>query len=214
MQARRPPPGEELNFGPPTPPRPAATVLVVRGGEEALEVLLVQRSRAARFMAGVWVFPGGAVDDHEGEGDPAHRLAAVREVQEETGVTLLDPGALVLLSRWITPSRFRIRFDTSFFLAELPPAERVRIDGIECVDFAWCTPADALAAVRRGEKEMVLPTIHHLELLDDHPSAAEALRWARGRRVDVVEPQIAGSGDQARVVLPGEPGWKEPQTPG
>ena len=31
-------------------------------------------------MGGVWVFPGGAVDAGEGEGDAAHRVAAVREL--------------------------------------------------------------------------------------------------------------------------------------
>src|SRR4028119_1311587 len=49
-------------------PRQAATVVLMRGGDERLEVLLVQRTHSARFMAGVWVFPGGAVDAHEGEG--------------------------------------------------------------------------------------------------------------------------------------------------
>src|SRR5690242_10149372 len=32
-----PGPGEELNTGPPTPPRPAASVIVLRGGDCALE---------------------------------------------------------------------------------------------------------------------------------------------------------------------------------
>ena len=34
-------------------------------------------------MPGVWVFPGGAVDASEGEGDWSHRVAAVRELAEE-----------------------------------------------------------------------------------------------------------------------------------
>ena len=52
-------PGEELNFGERTIPRPAGTVIVLRGGASALEVLLVQRNPNARFMGGAWVFPGG-----------------------------------------------------------------------------------------------------------------------------------------------------------
>ena len=67
-------PGEEYNPGPATTPRQAATVILMRGGD-ALEVLLVRRSPQARFMGGVWVFPGGAVDAAEGEGDDAHREA-------------------------------------------------------------------------------------------------------------------------------------------
>ena len=77
MQVDRPGPGEEPNTsGTVAEPRQAATVIVLRGGDRALEVLLVQRTPAARFMGGVWVFPGGAVDSAEGEGDTAHRVAA------------------------------------------------------------------------------------------------------------------------------------------
>ena len=99
-----PEPGTILNeSGVPTAPRQAATVVVVRGGAERLEVLMVQRTPKARFMGGAWVFPGGAVDAHEGEGDEAHRAAAVREVEEEVRITLPDPAALVPFARWITP---------------------------------------------------------------------------------------------------------------
>jgi len=62
-----------------TEPRQAASVFVLRGGSEKLELLLVQRNPDARFMGGAWVFPGGAVGRHEGEGDSAHRVAAIRE---------------------------------------------------------------------------------------------------------------------------------------
>src|ERR1700742_4296509 len=94
VQFDRPPPGEELNTtGAETAPRQAATVIVLRGGGETLEVLLGKRTPQARFMGGVWVFPGGAVDAGEGEGDAAHRVAAVRELQEEAGIVVDDPGA-------------------------------------------------------------------------------------------------------------------------
>src|SRR5436305_8429396 len=57
----RPEPGAELNPGAETVPRPAATVILLRGGHQTLEVLLAQRNPQARFMGGAWVFPGGAV---------------------------------------------------------------------------------------------------------------------------------------------------------
>src|ERR687888_286592 len=63
VEVDRPGPGEELNTGAPTEPRPAATVIVLRGGSARLEALLVQRNPAARFMGGAWVFPGGALGD-------------------------------------------------------------------------------------------------------------------------------------------------------
>src|SRR5947209_8152769 len=93
-ESERPGPGEELNLGEPVRPRQAATVILLRGGAEELEVLLVKRTPAARFMGGVWVFPGGAVDAGEGDGDRAHRLAAIRELREEAAVELGDPDEL------------------------------------------------------------------------------------------------------------------------
>src|SRR3954447_5194128 len=165
MEVDRPGPGEELNPGAATRPREAATVIVLRGGAETLEVLLVKRNPEQRFMGGAWVFPGGAVDAGEGEGDAAHRLAGVREVSEEASIELPDPAALVKLSRWITPAEVRIRFDTHFFVAEAPRDAVARCDGRECVDLGWFTPRGALDAFERDEILLVFPTIRTLEQL-------------------------------------------------
>src|ERR1700731_175561 len=120
--------GEEYNPGPPTLPRQAATVILLRGGAERLELLLVRRTPGARFMGGVWVFPGGAVDAGEGDGDDAHRAAAIRELREEAAIVLEDPRALVKFSRWITPAAVKVRFDTHFFLAALPDGQEPKVD--------------------------------------------------------------------------------------
>src|SRR3954449_12003843 len=128
--AHGPEPGTTINTGEPTEPRQAATVIVLRGGAERLEVLMVQRTPKARFMGGAWVFPGGAVDAHEGEGDASHRAAAVREVEEEVAITLPDPAALVPFARWITPPEISIRFDTYFFVGAAPEGAEVTIDQI------------------------------------------------------------------------------------
>lgn len=212
MQVNRPGPGEELNDAldaGPTEPRQAATVIVLRGGADALEVLLVQRNPAQRFMGGAWVFPGGAVDAHEGEGDEAHRLAAVREAEEEAGIALPDPAGLVKFSRWITPAVVKIRFDTHFFLAPLPDGAEPAVDGDECVDFGWFTPRGALDAHTREEIALVFPTIKHLEQLEPFASSDALMDWARGRDVQPVVPQIVLEGEVARVLLPGEPGYAE-----
>src|SRR5918996_5426132 len=101
---RGPEPGTILNeSGQPSVPRQAATVVVLRGGAQRLEVLMGQRTPKARFMGGAWVFPGGAVDD-----DEDLRAAAVREVAEEVQITLADPAALVPFARWITPPEVSI----------------------------------------------------------------------------------------------------------
>jgi 8-oxo-dGTP pyrophosphatase MutT (NUDIX family) len=205
----RPGPGEELNEGPVTPPRQAATVIVLRGGADALEVLLVQRNPAARFMGGAWVFPGGAVDAHEGQGDEAHRAAAVRELAEEAAITGVDPGSLVKFSRWITPAQVKIRFDTHFFLAAAPEGCVPHVDGDECVDLAWYGAEAALAEHRDGRMLLVFPTIKHLEQLAMFPSADALLEHARGRDVRPVEPRVVLGGEHARIVLPGEPGYED-----
>lgn len=209
MEIDRPGPGEELNLGEVTVPRLAATVIVLRGGADGLEVLLVKRNPEARFMGGAWVFPGGAVDRGEGEGDAALRAAALRELIEEAGIKLLDPAALVPFSRWITPAQVKIRFDTWFYLAPLPEGAEPQIDGGEVVDARWYEPAAALQAGQRGELLLVFPTIKHLEQLSGFASAEALLDHARSREIRPVEPQVIVSGEQARVVLPGEPGYEE-----
>jgi 8-oxo-dGTP pyrophosphatase MutT (NUDIX family) len=211
MRARehgeRPGPGEEYNDGEPVHPRQAATVILLRGGAEALEVLLVRRTPEARFMGGVWVFPGGAVDAEEGDGDDAHRAAALRELSEEAAIELEDPAALVKFSRWITPAEVKIRFDTHFFLAPLPAGQEPRIDGEECVDLGWFTPRAALEAHVAEQIALVFPTIKHLEQLSEFASVDDLLAYARGREVVPVQPRVILEGEVARILLPGEPGY-------
>jgi 8-oxo-dGTP pyrophosphatase MutT (NUDIX family) len=212
----RPGPGEELNDGSVTTPRQAATVILLRGGADGLEVLLVRRNPEQRFMGGAWVFPGGAVDAGEGEGDRAHRAAAVRELAEEAAVTGVDPDALVRFSRWITPPEVKTRFDTHFFLAPAPDGAEPRVDGAECVDLGWFTPQDALQAFAEERLLMVFPTIKHLQQISVFPTADALLEAALGREVVPVMPRVIRggmAGEQARVVLPGEPGYDdEPPT--
>ena len=85
------------------PATPAATVVIFRrdpaGGPAQL--LMVERSASLRFAGGAAVFPGGKVDDAdfdfamrlgatevEARGELAHRIAAVRETIEETGLVI------------------------------------------------------------------------------------------------------------------------------
>lgn len=91
----------------PVRPRPAATLVLARGGSEDLELLFLRRPEEARFAADAWVFPGGVVDECDrrleleprlGPGatgsEPAALAAALRECFEETGLLLADrpPG--------------------------------------------------------------------------------------------------------------------------
>ncbi len=217
----RPAPGEEYNAGAPTAPRQAATVILLRGGAETLEILLVRRTPAAKFMGGVWVFPGGAVDasdeygpgdrDAPGEsatpGERALRAAAIRELREEAGIALEDPATLVAFSRWITPAEVRIRFDTHFFLAALPAGQEPKVDGEECVEHGWFSPQAALDAHAAGEIVLVFPTIKHLEQLARFDSTDALFAHAREIVVEPILPRVIVEGDSARVLLPGEPGY-------
>jgi 8-oxo-dGTP pyrophosphatase MutT (NUDIX family) len=200
--------GEEYNPGPATPPRQAATVILLRGGEATLEVLLVKRTPHASFMGGVWVFPGGAVEQSEGEDDAAHRAAAMRELSEEAGIELATPTELVKFSRWITPAEVKVRFDTHFFLAPLPAGQEPRVDGEECVDLGWFTPHGALLAHEREEIALVFPTIKHLQQLGEWDSVADLLRHASGLQVRAVQPRVLIDERGPRVVMPGEPGYE------
>ena len=200
----RPEPGQERNGGAVTVPRPAATVIVVRGGATGLEVLLVQRTHEARFMSGVWVFPGGALDAGETE-----EQAALRELEEEAGITLADPSALVRFSRWITPAEVRTRYDTHFFLAPVDDDVEPAIDDNEIIDSGWFEPRAALDAHVAGELLIVFPTIKSLERLAGFQTADELLSHSRGRDVQPVLPRVILTGETAHIVLLGEPGYEE-----
>jgi 8-oxo-dGTP pyrophosphatase MutT (NUDIX family) len=200
-------PGQELAPGEESTPRQAATIILLRGGAQTLEVLLVQRSPAARIFGGAWVFPGGVVDPEDGIGADAHRRAAVRELREETAVSGLDPAELVMFSRWVTPSGVRSRYDTHFFLAPVPRDAEPRIDGTECADLGWFAPAEALARHRAGGFLLLFPTIKHLEPLTAYPSADTALEDCRRSGVVPVQPRLITLNGEHHVLPPGDPGY-------
>jgi 8-oxo-dGTP pyrophosphatase MutT (NUDIX family) len=209
VENARPEPGAELNSGVETVPRPAATVILLRGAEAGLEILLAQRNPQARFMGGAWVFPGGAVSAGDGGGEHGLRAAAVRELHEEVGIELEDPLSLTAFSRWITPAEVKTRFDTWFFLATAPAGAEAHVDGDEMVDARWYTPSGALDAAAAGEILLVFPTIKHLEQISGFASSEDLLAHARTRTVRPVQPRVVSGGETARIVLPGEPGYDD-----
>lgn len=190
---------------PPTTPRPASSVILLRRGgkhaDRALEVCMALRNPAARFMPDVWVFPGGGVDPEDGEGESGHRACAVRELAEEAQVEVKAED-LVPYSRWITPELVSIRFDTYFYLALAPAHTPPKPDGEETVEAAWFEPSTALERHRAQELKLVFPTIKHLESLLPFKTADAAIEAARGRRIEPIMPTVVGEGDEARIVLP------------
>jgi len=82
-------------------PRDAASLILLRGDGDDLELLAGRRPGHAKFMPGVWVFPGGAIDAEDrrpwrveagGEHLPPRLVrcarAALRETWEEVGVVV------------------------------------------------------------------------------------------------------------------------------
>lgn len=213
MGERRRGPAEQPNFGPPSTPRPAASVVLLRRGgrhsERALEVLLLKRSEEAKFMPGVWVFPGGAVDPSDGEDEAGHRACALRELSEEAGIELAADAELVLFSRWITPEVIATRFDAWFFLALAPPHTPPAPDGVETTEARWFEPQAALDAQAAGEVALAFPTVSQLHSLREHRTAEDAMAAHRDRAVDAILPKVIGDRENHRVVLPGDPDYPD-----
>jgi 8-oxo-dGTP pyrophosphatase MutT (NUDIX family) len=185
-------------------------VLLRRGGkhgDRALEVLLLKRTEKAKFMPGVWVFPGGGVDAADGDGEAGHRACAVRELREEAGIELAAEEELVLFSRWITPEVISRRFDAWFFLALAPAHTPPKPDGVETVEARWFEPAAALEAQAAGELALAFPTINQLGALAEFRTSEEAIEAHRNRDVTPILPKVIGSQDDHRVVLPGDPDY-------
>jgi 8-oxo-dGTP pyrophosphatase MutT (NUDIX family) len=209
MEERTRGPAELPNFGPPSVPRPSASIALLRRGgrhnQRALEVLMLKRGPSARFMPNVWVFPGGSVDPADGEGEAAFTACARRELQEEAAIELPEDEELVLFARWITPEVISTRFDARFYLALAPAHSPPRVDGSECVEARWFEPQAALEAAERGEIVLAFPTINQLGQLGEHPTSTEAIAAFRGNAVEAILPVVVGTRDDARVVLPGDP---------
>ncbi len=211
MEERERGSAETPNLGEPSEPRPAASVVLLRRGgkhaDRALEVLLLKRSAEARFMPNVWVFPGGAVDDGDGEDEARFKACAVRELEEEAGIALPTDEELVLFSRWITPEVVSRRFDAYFFLALAPAHTPPRADGVETTDAGWFEPANALEAQAAGELVLAFPTIKQLEELLPFSTSDEAIAAHRSARIEPILPKVIGTPEDNRVVLPGDPDY-------
>jgi 8-oxo-dGTP pyrophosphatase MutT (NUDIX family) len=185
-------------------------VLLRRGGkhlDRALEVLLLKRTEKARFMPGVWVFPGGAVDPDDGAGEAGHRACAVRELGEEAGIELAADEELVLFSRWITPEVVSRRFDAWFFLALAPAHSPPKPDGVETTEARWFEPQVALEAQKAGDLVLAFPTISQLQELTPFATSNEAIGAYRNREVAPILPKVIGTPEEHRVVLPGDPDY-------
>jgi 8-oxo-dGTP pyrophosphatase MutT (NUDIX family) len=194
-------------------PLPAATVVVLREGERGSEVLLVQRARRDG-SGGIWVFPGGKVEEVDRLGDEssesatieAAKRAGVRETREEAGFQL-EPASLGLIARWITPPVAPRRFDTWFFVAEVNRDVEVVVDGGEICAHRWISPGDALEARIAGEIDLAPPTMVTIHWLAEHGSVKQTLAELVRDAVPKIEPNICPVEGGACFLYPGDAGY-------
>jgi 8-oxo-dGTP pyrophosphatase MutT (NUDIX family) len=243
----------------PQPPRPAATVALLRDGAQGPEAFLLRRVSTMAFAPGVHVFPGGGLDPRDGDApwagpEPswwAARMvvdagaavgllcAAARELFEESGVVLAGPDestvvsdvsdsswerdrqallnrtlafsdllrrrGLVLRSdllrpwaHWCTPVFEPRRYDTWFFVADLPSGQHARHVGGESDHAQWWSARAAVTAAARGETSLMPPTQVTLEEIGAFPDVASVLRAPR--RLSRVMPWLARAGDDGLVI--------------
>lgn len=193
------------------PPRPAATVMVVRDAPDGLEIFLVKRHALSSVLAGAHVFPGGKVDDHDrlstdhpvwAPSAPDLRarlnepgidrqtaaslyLAAIRETFEESGV-LLARGARHKQARQAAALvRQGLRFDEALTQIAL------QLDGSELLPWSrWITPRVPMVTNKRFDTRFfVAPMPPGQTAEHDNREAIESL-WIRPR--DALQQYWAG----------------------
>jgi 8-oxo-dGTP pyrophosphatase MutT (NUDIX family) len=192
-------------IGEPQDAVPAATVILLRDTRDGLETLMLRRASKLAFAGGLWVFPGGRVDEDDRAGlDPhdahaAARRAAVREAAEEADL-VVDPDALVTLAHWEPPPQTPKRFATWFFLAAAPDGA-VTVDGGEITEHTWARPADAIERRDAGEIELAPPTWVTLHALAQHADTASALEAAAHATVEHFTTRAALTADGGVVAM-------------
>lgn len=102
----------------------------------------------------------------------------------------LAADRLIYFSRWITPVVSPRRYDTRFFLAELPTGQTAGHCQIETVDGAWVAPRRALERFERDELPMMFVTSEHIRRLAEFDDPEALLAFARHRQTTPVRPVV------------------------
>lgn len=125
----------------------------------------------------------------------------------------LDVDRIHYFSHWITPEGPPRRYDTRFFVAAAPPEQVPLHDDRETIANLWVQPRDALERHRRGELDLIFPTIRNLEAIGRFGRSADLLAHARSiSEVPAILPRIVQDEGGMRILLPGDPGYDEAMT--
>ena len=227
----------------PAIPQPASTVVLLRpDAQSGFEVYLNRRPDHLDTYAGVFVFPGGRVEESDcsaamlslTRGMTAYEaqqklgvalpreiclgywVAAVRELFEEVGIHFLlsDPGTsdsssdaicqrmaerrpklqngaisfaelltaervycdlsrLTYFFHRVTPDHYRVRFDTRFYIAALPPDQTPLAVSEEVSESLWISPQLALERFAKNQFPIMPPTVMVLRTLSEYRSWTE-----------------------------------------
>ncbi|MDB6063350.1 MAG: hypothetical protein JWM78_3453 [Verrucomicrobiaceae bacterium] len=173
--------------------RPAATVVLLRENRGNVETLLLQRQAAVQFASGMWVFPGGRIDETDFDGAnndivSAAKKAAIRETREETGLDIAD-CTLELFAHWTTPEGEVKRYATWFLIAAIGAHGDVIVDGGEIGAYRWLTPAAAIATHRAGDLKIMPPTFTVLHEMNSCANIAAIFAMYRARPLLEIHPR-------------------------
>lgn len=177
----------------------SASVVVLRERDARLETYLLHRHSRMAFAASMVVFPGGRLDPVDESGPDPLRACACRETAEETTVEV-QPDDLLPWAHWVTPECEPRRYDTFFYVVELPVGQTAADVSGETDSASWATPASALAARRAGEIDLMPPTVSILMELAE----AGSLRAVRDLAVDRVIGTVLPVPGPVLGAVPGE----------
>jgi glyoxylase-like metal-dependent hydrolase (beta-lactamase superfamily II) len=113
-------------------------------------------------------------------------------------------------SHWITPIGAPRRYDTRFLVTAVPLNQTASHDGDESDHHHWIRPADALERQKKGEIQMIAPTIETLKTLAQFADSAALMAYARTPRdIPAILPRRAGGRDGTRSLRPGDAAYAE-----
>ncbi len=188
-----------------TPPRDAASVVMLRDGTQGLEVLLMRRHTDSAVLGGAYVFPGGKVDAADSSADMLARLdrapaelqprlgepalspdqaaalyvAAAREAAEESGVLFLQVGAEEIATH-SADTCARLRAGEAF--AALLAERGARLDTDALAPWSrWITPRRPSVMNKRFDTRFFLAAVPPLQEAKHDDFEVTEARWLTPR---------------------------------
>lgn len=193
------------------PDEPAATVILLRDTSEGLKILMLRRNSKLNFAGGLWVFPGGRVDEADWTGLPsedscgAAKVCAAREAAEESALEIA-PEDLIPFSHWTPPDNSPRRFLTWFFVSRAPSGD-VAIDRGEIHDHRWVTAAEGMQKVQTDEIQVLPPTFVTLAMLANYTSVDTALTAVHAAPIDFYRTRIGLAPEGPSALWEGDAGY-------